>query len=67
LRRNDDILQRSQMNVIYGINVQNRSLYAIHCESEKKQDTLLMSIIREILIDFQNSFTARLSTKFSTT
>ena len=32
----------------------------------KKQDTLLVSITSWILIDFQNSFTARLSTKFAT-
>jgi len=32
----------------------------------KKANTLLVTILRVLLFDFQNSFTARLSTKFAT-
>jgi len=52
---------QNQLSVSVNMCVQNNYTPRV----KKKQDTLLMLILREILINFQNSFTARLSTKFA--
>jgi len=50
--------QRNAVEQLYGI-IQ-------YYDASQKKDTLLISILREILIDFQNLFIARLSRKFAT-